>query len=106
MQWHNECLNRIENGVRGSAFLINYGFGLKAAEKRTRVVLHNVKTRQYYARSGEWAPDRQLAHDFGQFNPAADFARENGFADVEVILVFNDPREDIHFPLPRRVRPS
>jgi len=63
------------------------------------ILLRNLKTGQYHQSPDKWALNRKEGHDFETLNQAIAFARENHFESAEVVLSFDDPQRDIHFPL-------
>ena len=64
-----------------------------------QILLRNLKTAQYFQTPDKWTADQMEARDFETLNQAIAFARQNHLAGVEIVLAFDDPHRDIHFPL-------
>jgi hypothetical protein len=65
-----------------------------------RVVLRDIKTGLYLQEIQKWTAELQQARAFRHSAEAMDFARENGFEGLEVLLAFDEPPRQVSFPLP------
>ncbi len=64
-----------------------------------RTLLRHVSSGQYFAALNKWTPDRDEAHDFGPVARAAKFAHKARFADMELVVSFeeSEPRMALSF---------
>jgi hypothetical protein len=67
----------------------------------SRVLLRSLGSGQYYTSSNAWSGAGSAAHDFETVDNAAQFARAQGLAGMEVVLRFDDPANDLVLPLSR-----
>jgi hypothetical protein len=64
-----------------------------------QIIIRSLKSGQYYQTPGKWTANQKEARNFETLNEAMAFARQNYLASVEILLAFDDPHRDIHFPL-------
>ena len=75
--------------------------GVEAPNVRSmRVVLRDIKTGLYLQEIQKWTTELQQARSFRHSAEAMDFARDNGFHGLEVLLDFDEPPRQVSFPLP------
>jgi len=55
-----------------------------------RTLLRNPSSGHYFAALGKWTLDRDEAHDFGPVRRAVRFACKAGFADMDLVLSFDN----------------
>ncbi len=67
-----------------------------------KVLLRNRETGQYYQNPEQWTADRREAVVFDGSARALLFARELRSVKLELVLVFDDPSQDLRLPLPLR----
>jgi hypothetical protein len=71
-----------------------------------RSLLRSTVTGLYFESEEQWVADISQAHDFGSSARAIQFAVENRFKDVEVVLAYDDPHYNIAIPLTIRSGPQ
>ncbi len=64
-----------------------------------RALIRSTSTKLYYTPTGDWRADRIAARDFRAGAYAIPFAMQAGLKDIEVVLVFEDPKDDILLPI-------
>jgi len=64
-----------------------------------RIVLRNIKTGLYLGPQNEWTPELMAARCFRHSAEAMDVARELGLQDLEVLLSFEQPPQQVILPL-------
>ena len=67
--WHNPCASLL----------------------RMRTLLKHAPSGQYFQSLEKWTPDPSAAHDFQNIGRALRFVRKAGFADMELIVSFENP---------------
>lgn len=65
-----------------------------------RVLLRQSNTGLYYAGERHWTVDMRSAFDFAEVERAIKTGREEKLTGVEVVLSFEDGRDDPVLPLP------
>jgi hypothetical protein len=65
-----------------------------------RILLKHVRTQLYLRSLGNWTMNPYEAHDFQHSQRAAEFARDNALAGVQIAVKFLDSPHDEVFPLP------
>ena len=58
-----------------------------------RTLLMHTPTGQYFQSLEKWTDDPSAAHDFRHIARALRFARKAGFADIELVVAFDDSAE-------------
>jgi hypothetical protein len=66
---------------------------------KMKVFLRNREMGQYYAGSNGWSGNTSVTHDFETVESAVELARSQKFADMEVVLRYDDPACDLVLPL-------
>ncbi len=65
-----------------------------------KVLLRNRETGHYFQNPDQWTPDRRHAFVFDGSARALLSARELRSLKLELLLVFDDPAQDLRLPLP------
>jgi len=65
-----------------------------------RVVLRDIKTGLYLQEIQKWTAELQQARCFRHSAEAMDYAKDNGFVGVEILLDFEEPPRQVRLPLP------
>jgi hypothetical protein len=63
------------------------------------ILLRNIKTSQFLAGPQRWTNDRREALAFQNSNEAICLCNDQGLADMEVVLAFDDPEWDVRVRL-------
>jgi hypothetical protein len=62
-----------------------------------RTLLRHAPTGQYFQSLEKWTKTPKKAHDFGFITRALRFVKKTGFADMELIVSFDHPRQPTLF---------
>ena len=62
-----------------------------------KVFLRNAETSEYLA-AESWVIDSALAHDFVTTDQAVQFCRDKNLTNMEVVLRYENPANEIAFP--------
>ena len=71
-----------------------------------KVVLRNAKIGLYYAGPKHWASNLEAAVDLGTIERATELSRAEDFAEMEVLVDYDDPACELVLPLKPRLQPE